>query len=149
MNRLNNLTRVIPKSFFFANNKIIYPLSSTYFGQASVNKGINRFYSSGHEDESFDAFTERYIKFFDGVDDRFELQRGLNNCFAYDLIPSPTVIEASLKAARRVNDYSIAVRVFEGLKQKVENDGQYNDYLEELAPIKEELGILTKEEMGL
>ncbi|CAJ0769843.1 20373_t:CDS:1, partial [Entrophospora sp. SA101] len=108
---------------------------------------INRFYSSGHEDESFDAFTERYIKFFDGVDDRFELQRGLNNCFAYDLIPSPTVIEASLKAARRVNDYSIAVRVFEGLKQKVENDGQYNDYLEELTPIKEELGILTKEEM--
>jgi cytochrome c oxidase subunit 5a len=35
------------------------------------------------------------------------------------------------------------------LKQKVENDGQYKQYLEELKPIKEELGILTKEELGL
>ncbi|CAO3655443.1 unnamed protein product [Mucor hiemalis] len=46
-----------------------------------------RFYSAGHEDESFESFTERYVKFFDGVEDLFELQRGLNNAFAYDLFP--------------------------------------------------------------
>jgi len=42
------------------------------------------------------------------------LQRNLNNAFAYDLVPSPSVITAALKAARRVNDYPTAVRIFEG-----------------------------------
>jgi hypothetical protein len=41
-------------------------------------------------------------------------QRNLNNCFAYDLVPSPAVITAALRAARRVNDFPSAVRVFEG-----------------------------------
>lgn len=42
-------------------------------------------------------------------------QRNLNNCFAYDLVPSPSVITAALRAARRVNDFPSAVRVFEGM----------------------------------
>lgn len=42
------------------------------------------------------------------------LQRNLNNAFAYDLVPSPGVVTAALKAARRVNDYPTAVRIFEG-----------------------------------
>ncbi|KAI8091472.1 peptidase family M41-domain-containing protein [Gilbertella persicaria] len=107
-----------------------------------------RFYSAGHEDESFESFTERYVKFFDGVEDLFELQRGLNNAFAYDLVPAPSVIEAALKASRRVNDFATAVRVFEGLEAKVENEKQYKDYLAELEPIRKELGILTKEELS-
>ena len=80
----------------------------------------------------------RYEKEFDQVQDVFELQvcvngffswslgvvrevtwssrlqRNLNNAFAYDLVPSPSVITAALKAARRVNDYPTAVRIFEG-----------------------------------
>ena len=46
--------------------------------------------------------------------DTIDLQRNLNNAFAYDLVPSPSVCVAALKAARRVNDYPTAVRVFEG-----------------------------------
>ncbi|KAG1474533.1 hypothetical protein G6F56_000309 [Rhizopus delemar] len=107
-----------------------------------------RFYSAGHEEESFESFNERYVKFFDGVEDLFELQRGLNNAFAYDLVPAPSVIESALKASRRVNDYATAVRVFEGLKDKVEDDSQYKKYLEELAPVRQELGVLTKEELS-
>lgn len=42
-------------------------------------------------------------------------QRNLNNAFAYDLVPSPSVLTAALKAARRVNDYPTAVRIFEGM----------------------------------
>jgi hypothetical protein len=42
-------------------------------------------------------------------------QRNLNNCFAYDLVPSPSVLTAALRAARRVNDFPSAVRVFEGM----------------------------------
>jgi cytochrome c oxidase subunit 5a len=56
----------------------------------------------------------RYEKEFDQVQDVFELQRNLNNAFAYDLVPSTSVITAALKAARRVNDYPTAVRIFEG-----------------------------------
>lgn len=106
-----------------------------------------RFYSAGHEDESFESFNERYVKFFDGVEDLFELQRGLNNAFAYDLVPAPSVIESALKASRRVNDFATAVRIFEGLKDKVENEKQYKEYLDELQPIRKELGVVTREEL--
>ncbi|CAG8493157.1 3223_t:CDS:2, partial [Cetraspora pellucida] len=143
MNRIGVISRTFPKSFL---TNVLIHARSPCVGQ-SLCVGA-RSYSSNHETESFEAFTERYVKFFDGVDDQFELKRGLNNCFAYDLVPAPSVIEASLRAARRVNDFSTAVRIFEGVKQKVENSSQYNLYLEELKPIKDELGILTKEELG-
>ncbi|KAF2657177.1 cytochrome c oxidase subunit VI [Lophiostoma macrostomum CBS 122681] len=100
-----------------------------------------------HAEETFEEFTARYEKEFDKVNDVFELQRNLNNCFAYDLVPSPTVIISALRAARRVNDFPSAVRVFEGIKFKVENKGQYDEYLQELEPIREELGIPLKETM--
>ncbi|KAL1304166.1 hypothetical protein AAFC00_000593 [Neodothiora populina] len=100
-----------------------------------------------HHEESFEEFTARYEKEFDGVQDVFELQRNLNNAFAYDLVPSPSVIIAALKAARRVNDFPTAVRVFEGIKAKVENKGQYDEYLQELESIRQELGIELKEAM--
>lgn len=34
-----------------------------------------------------------------------------------------------------------------GIKAKVENKGQYEQYLEELKPIREELGISLKEDL--
>lgn len=45
-----------------------------------------------------------------------------------------------MKAARKVNDYATAVRILEGLKEKVENVGQYKAYLDELKPVIKELG---------
>ncbi|KAK3358950.1 cytochrome c oxidase subunit VA-domain-containing protein [Lasiosphaeria hispida] len=102
---------------------------------------------SEHQEETFEEFTARYEKEFDGVQDVFELQRNLNNAFAYDLVPSPSVLVAALKAARRVNDFPTAVRIFEGIKAKVENKGQYQQYLDELKPLREELGIVLKEDL--
>lgn len=102
---------------------------------------------SEHGEESFEEFTARYEKEFDGVQDVFELQRNLNNAFAYDLVPSPAVVTAALKAARRVNDFPTAVRIFEGIKAKVENKGQYQQYLDELKPLREELGVVLKEDL--
>ncbi|KAK0635190.1 cytochrome c oxidase subunit VA-domain-containing protein [Bombardia bombarda] len=101
---------------------------------------------SDHE-ETFEEFSARYEKEFDGVQDVFELQRNLNNAFAYDLVPSASVLSAALKAARRVNDFPTAVRIFEGIKAKVENKGQYQQYLDELKPLREELGITLKEDL--
>lgn len=71
----------------------------------------------------------------------------MNNCFSYDLVPAPAVIEKALQACRRVNDYPTAVRVFEALQHKVENKQQYAAYLEELTDIRKELGIDLKEEL--
>jgi len=57
------------------------------------------------------------------------------------------VIEAALRASRRVNDYSTAVRVFEGIREKVENPKQYQQYLEATKEVREELGLSLKEEL--
>ncbi|KAJ6438501.1 cytochrome c oxidase subunit Va [Purpureocillium lavendulum] len=102
---------------------------------------------SEHAEETFEEFSARFEKEFDSVQDVFELQRNLNNAFAYDLVPSPAVIAAALKAARRVNDFATAVRIFEGVKAKVENKGQYEQYLQELKPLREELGVPLKEDL--
>jgi len=96
--------------------------------------------ASGHAQETFESFSERYVNFFQNAEDLFEVQRGLNNCFAHDLVPSTAVVEAAVRAARRVNDYATAVRVFEGIKEKVENKSQYQAYVDELKPLREELG---------
>lgn len=103
--------------------------------------------SNAAHEETFESFTERYVTFFQQAQDLFEVQRGLNNCFAHDLVPAPSVIEAAVRAARRVNDYATAVRVFEGIKEKVENKQQYQAYLDELKPVREELGINVREEL--
>lgn len=92
------------------------------------------------EAESFQDFSKRYVTFFETAEDLFELQRGLNNCFAYDLVPGVDVIEAALRASRRLDTYSTAVRILEGVREKVENQKQYQAYLEELKPVREELG---------
>jgi len=97
--------------------------------------------ASGHAQETFESFSERYVAFFQNAEDLFEVQRGLNNCFAHDLVPSTAVVEAAVRAARRVNDYATAVRVFEGIKEKVENKSQYQAYVDELKPLREELGV--------
>lgn len=106
-----------------------------------------RTYASHEADESFEGFTARYVSFFDAVEDLFELQRGLNNCFSYDLVPAPEVIESALRASRRVNDFSTAVRIFDGIKEKVENNKQYEQYLEALKPVREELGEYRAERL--
>ncbi|KAI9798649.1 MAG: Cytochrome c oxidase subunit 6 [Piccolia ochrophora] len=103
--------------------------------------------SDPHGEETFEEFSARYEKEFDAVQDVFELQRNLNNAFAYDLVPSTSVITAALKAARRVNDFPTAVRIFEGIKAKVENRGQYHEYLRELKDLRDELGVQLKEDM--
>ncbi|KAJ7045181.1 cytochrome c oxidase subunit VA-domain-containing protein [Mycena alexandri] len=98
---------------------------------------------SEHSAETFESFTARYVEFFNQAEDIFEVQRGLNNCFAHDLVPAPSVVEAAVRASRRVNDFATAVRVFNGVKVKVENKKQYQEYVEELKGLREELGRLS------
>ncbi|KIY49810.1 cytochrome-c oxidase chain VI [Fistulina hepatica ATCC 64428] len=112
---------------------------------AAVPTGVR--FMSVPAQETFEEFTKRYVSFFQEAEDLFEVQRGLNNCFAHDLVPAPEVIEAAVRASRRVDSYSTATRIFEGIKAKVENEKQYQAYLDELAPLRKELGITLKEEL--
>ncbi|KAL2001494.1 hypothetical protein VTN02DRAFT_1676 [Thermoascus thermophilus] len=116
-------------------------------GFASNFSTTSKRFSASHEEETYEEFSARYEKEFENVQDVFELQRNLNNAFAYDLVPSVEVLSAALRAARRVNDFPTAVRIFEGIKAKVETDVQYQQYLEKLDPLRKELGVVLREEL--
>ncbi|KAG5305328.1 cytochrome c oxidase polypeptide VI [Histoplasma capsulatum G186AR] len=153
-------SRTSPVGFFRASysarSRVVAPIFASAAAPAIVAfGGVHSFSSSskcssaamGHEEETFEEFSDRYEKEFDAVQDVFELQRNLNNAFAYDLVPSVSVMTAALKAARRVNDFPTAVRIFEGIRAKVENKAQYEMYLQELKGLREELGVTLQEEL--
>jgi len=139
-------TTILPRTKVPASSGLMFSkinnFSTTRSQAASEEDG-----HGSHHEETFEEFTARYEKEFEQVQDVFELQRNLNNAFAYDLVPSPSVCVAALKAARRVNDFPTAVRIFEGIKAKVENKGQYEQYLEELKDLREDLGVSLKEDL--
>lgn len=64
----------------------------------------------------------------------------MNNMFAQDLVPAVDVIESMLHAARREDDFGLAVRVLDVLWFKVEKKSQFDAYMKELQPLCEELG---------
>ncbi|RJE18806.1 cytochrome C oxidase [Aspergillus sclerotialis] len=163
---------VRPSSFFRASQlpRRVQAPAVVAWSQPSFSTTTKRA-SAGHEDETYEEFSARYEKEFDSVQDVFELQRNLNNCFAYDLVPSVEVLTAALKAARRVNDFPTAVRIFEGcppaplpapigdiniqrltrmtigIKAKVESQDQYKQYLEHMDSLRQELGVALREEL--
>jgi cytochrome c oxidase subunit 5a len=93
-------------------------------------------------------FEQHWTTFFTGCPDVFELQRGLNNCFNYDLVPPSIVIEAALLASRRLNCFATGVRVFGALKGKVASEEQYEQYKEHFKPLLEASGLCTPENLG-
>ncbi|XP_036204527.1 cytochrome c oxidase subunit 5A, mitochondrial-like [Myotis myotis] len=109
-----------------------------------------RCYSHGsHEtDEEFDA---RWVTYFNkpGID-AWELRKGMNTLVGYDLVPEPKIIDAALRACRRLNDFASAVRILEVVKDKAGPHKEIYPYvIQELRPTLNELGISTPEELGL
>lgn len=41
---------------------------------------------------------------------------GMNTLIGYDLVPEPKILEAALRACRRLNDLASAIRVLEAVK---------------------------------
>jgi hypothetical protein len=87
-----------------------------------------------------ESFTESYVTFFQSAENLFEVQRRLNTCSGHDLVPAPAFVESAFRASRCVNEYATAIRILEGIKEKVENEAQYRAYMNELKPVQEELG---------
>lgn len=66
------------------------------------------------------------------------------------MVPEPKILVAALKACRRVNDYALAVRIVEAVKNKCGNrvNEIYPWIIQEIRPTLTELGIDTPEELG-
>lgn len=110
--------------------------------------GVRNKHGVHESDEAFDA---RYETFFSRPDiDGWEIRKAMNDLQGEDLVPEPKIIIAALKACRRVNDYALAVRYLEAVKDKC--GGRVNEiwpYIkQEIKPTLDDLGILTPEEMG-
>lgn len=101
--------------------------------------------------ESDEDFDNRYLKYFSKPDiDGWEIRKGMNDLHGYDLVPEPKIIEAALRACRRNNDYALAVRYIEAIKDKCGSRVKdiYPYIIQELRPTLEELGIDTPEDLG-
>uniref|UniRef100_A0A2K6QCB2 Cytochrome c oxidase subunit 5A, mitochondrial n=1 Tax=Rhinopithecus roxellana TaxID=61622 RepID=A0A2K6QCB2_RHIRO len=75
---------------------------------------------------------------------------GINTLITYDLVPEPKIIDAALRACRRLNDFASTVRILEAVKDKAGPHKEIYPYIiQELRPTLNELGISTPEELGL
>ena len=65
-------------------------------------------------------------------------------------MPEPRIVVAMLKAAKRLNDVPMAVRILEAVKEKAAGDQRIYTYIiGAVKPTLEELGLNTPEELGL
>ena len=104
-----------------------------------------------HSTETDAEFDARYEAYFNRVDiDGWECRKAMNDILGADLVPEPKIINAGLKACRRINDYALAIRWLEGVKDKCGDKAKeiYPYLLQEVRPTLKELGIETPEELG-
>ncbi|MBZ3883434.1 Cytochrome c oxidase subunit 5A, mitochondrial [Sciurus carolinensis] len=115
---------------------------------AAIQSALWYSHGSHETDEEFDA---RWVTYFNKPDiDAWELRKGMNTLVGYDLVPEPKIIDAALRACRRLNDFASAVRILEVVKDKAGPHKEIYPYvIQELRPTLNELGISTPEELGL
>lgn len=69
--------------------------------------------------------------------DAWELRKGINTLVTYDLVPEPKIIDAALRACRRLNDFASTVRILEAVKDKAGPHKEIYPYvIQELRPTK-------------
>lgn len=131
--------------------KILLGSHSFPGGQLTFNKTIPKRHSSQSPCESDGEFDARYEAYFNRPDiDGWEARKAMNDLFGMDLVPEPKIIVAALKACRRLNDYALAIRFLEAVKDRCgDQEKQVYPYLlQEIKPTLCDLGIDTPEELG-
>jgi len=106
---------------------------------------------SQHSTETDDEFDSRYEAYFNRQDiDGWEIRKAMNDLAGMDLVPEPKIINAALRACRRVSDFALAVRFLEAVKSKCGGRVKeiYPYILQEIRPTLDELGVSTPEELG-
>ncbi|PAV90634.1 hypothetical protein WR25_12203 isoform B [Diploscapter pachys] len=100
-----------------------------------------------------EKFDKHFIDYFNRPEiDGWEVRKALTELHDFDVVPDPKVVEAALRAIRRVNDFSLAVRFLEAIKIKCgppkAREIVYPWIIKEVRPLLDELGISTPEELG-
>lgn len=74
----------------------------------------------------------------------------MNDICGMDMVPEPDLIIAGLQACRRINDYALAIRWIEAVKDKCGNQVHtiFPYIMQEITPTLCNLGIDTLEELG-
>lgn len=106
---------------------------------------------SSHSTETDEQFDTRFENYFNRKDiDGWEIRKGINDLWGHDLVPEPKILIAALKACRRINDFALAVRILEAVKDKSGSKVKeiYPYVMQEIQPTLTELGISTPEELG-
>lgn len=107
--------------------------------------------SHGKPQLSDEEFDQKYVDYFSRQEiDQWECRKAMNDLAKMDLVPEPKIIISALKACRRLNDYAMAVRFLESVKDKCgpKLDEIYPWILQEIRPTLDELGVNTPEELG-
>ncbi|KAI8792907.1 cytochrome c oxidase subunit 5A mitochondrial [Biomphalaria glabrata] len=87
--------------------------------QSKVVTAVRYSHGKQETDEEFDT---RYLNYLNRPDlDGWMLRKAMNDLTGEDLVPEPKIIIAALKACRRLNDYSLAVRYLESIQWKCGN----------------------------
>ncbi|KAI8802837.1 cytochrome c oxidase subunit VA-domain-containing protein [Cladochytrium replicatum] len=100
------------------------------------------------DSKDYAKYVDKWVSHFRTVEDDFELERGLNHIFSADWVPATAVIEEAVKASRRLNDFATAVRVVEALEEKCQSEKVFQQYIAELRPLLEELGVPERKKLG-
>lgn len=117
----------------------------------ATSVGIQSYRNSHGSAESDEEFNEKYVNFFNRPDiDCWEARKAMNDLAGLDLVPEPVIICAALKACRRLNDFALAIRFLESVKDKCGPKANviYPYIIQEIRPTLDELGINTLEELG-
>lgn len=128
-------------------------LSQVIRGSFGVSRlaAIGAVRNSSHSSETDVEFDARYEAYFNRADiDGWEARKAMNDLLGMDLVPEPQIVVAGLKACRRINDYALAIRWLEGVKDSCGPHANtiWPYILQEVRPTLTELGIETPEELG-
>ncbi|XP_053969535.1 cytochrome c oxidase subunit 5A, mitochondrial-like [Anastrepha ludens] len=116
-----------------------------------ISLGSTRKCMHMHEEEPEHVFIKRFEDFFNRCEiDGWDLRQGMNDILGYDVVPGPKIIEAGLRACRRLNDIALAIRWIEACKDRCGDkvDQIYPYLLSNIRPTLNELGIPTPEELN-
>ena len=74
---------------------------------------------SAKAEETDAEFDARYEAYFNRPDiDGWEYRKAMADLAGMDLVPEPSIVNAALRATRRLNDLALAVRTLEVVKVK-------------------------------
>ncbi|KAL3090180.1 hypothetical protein niasHS_006632 [Heterodera schachtii] len=128
------------------------------FNTTSCNFLSKAFYAHMSKDEIMwhwpaQKFDQHFIDYLNKPDiDGWEIRKALTELGNFDVVPDPKVVEAALRAIRRVNDFALAIRFLEQIKYKCGGPKSrsivYPYIIQEVKPVMDELGIPTLEEIG-